>query len=73
MDLDITHQMVSVADDTKIEVWVYKSKTVTSNALLFLVAHGGGWVVDGHDIKEGMNRYVAAKNNAVVVSVDYRM
>jgi len=73
MDLDITHQMVPVADGTKIEVRVYKSKTVTSNALLFLVAHGGGWVVGGHDIEEGMNRYVAAKNNAVVVSVDYRM
>ncbi|KAI9874523.1 MAG: hypothetical protein M1830_009649 [Pleopsidium flavum] len=73
LDLDITHQMVPVRDGTKVEIRVYKSKKVPSNALLFLVAHGGGWVVGSHDIEEGMNRYVAAKNNAIVVSVDYRM
>lgn len=73
LDLDITHQMVPVRDGTEIEIRVYKAKMVPDNALLFFVAHGGGWTVGGHEIEEGMNRFVAGKNKAVVVSVDYRM
>jgi len=32
-----------------------------------------GWTVGTHDTEEGQNRWVAAHNKAVVVSVDYRM
>lgn len=73
LDLDITRQMVPVRDGTAIEIQVYKAQTVPDHALLFFVAHGGGWTVGGHEIEEGMTRYVAGKNDAVVVSVDYRM
>lgn len=72
-DLDITHQKVPVRDGAQIEIRVYKAKRVPDNALLFFVAHGGGWTVGGHEIEEGMNRSVAGRNNTVVVSVDYRM
>jgi len=32
-----------------------------------------GWTVGTHDTEEGQNRWIAAHNKAVVVSVDYRM
>ena len=73
VDLNISHQKVPVTDGTEIEIRVYKAKDVSPNALLYLKAHGGGWVVGTHDLEEAENRYVSARNNAVVVSVDYRM
>jgi acetyl esterase/lipase len=72
-DLDITHQMIPVKDGTLLEIRVYKAQNVPEKALLYVVAHGGGWALGGHDVEEAMNRQVAAHCGAVVVSVDYRM
>jgi acetyl esterase/lipase len=72
-DLNITQREVPVSDGTQIEIQLYKSKTVPPNALLYLKVHGGGWVVGSHGMEEAENRWVAARNNAVVVSVAYRL
>ncbi|KAI9811857.1 MAG: hypothetical protein M1827_005208 [Pycnora praestabilis] len=74
-NLDITHQMVPVRDGSKVEIRLYKPPTWKKDGkhLLHYVAHGGGWVVGNHNVEEGLNRMVCQKNNAVVVSVDYRM
>jgi acetyl esterase/lipase len=72
-DLDIHHQNVAVRDGTEIDIKIYKAKDVQKNASLFLVSHGGGWVIGSHGIEEAMSRVVAGKTRTVVVSVDYRM
>jgi acetyl esterase/lipase len=72
-DLDIHHQNVPVRDGTDIDVRIYKAKNVQEKASLFLVSHGGGWVIGSHGIDEAVSRVVADKTNTVVVSVDYRM
>lgn len=41
-DLNITHEMIPVRDGAKIELRIYKSKTVPKNALLYFNSHGGG-------------------------------
>ncbi|CAK7232066.1 hypothetical protein SCUCBS95973_008136 [Sporothrix curviconia] len=40
---------------------------------LFYNIHGGGWAVGTTETEEAQNRFVAARNGAVVVSVDYRL
>jgi len=72
-DLIITERKVPVSDGTEIGIKIYKSKSSPDDAVLFYVMHGGGWVIGSHRIEEVMNRYVAAKNHCVVVSVDYRL
>ncbi|KAI9745056.1 MAG: hypothetical protein M1818_001334 [Claussenomyces sp. TS43310] len=71
-DINITHDEVSVRDGTKIGIRIYKPMKPLPHALLFFNAHGGGWVVGTPETEEAQNRLIAAKNNAVVVSVDYR-
>jgi acetyl esterase/lipase len=72
-DLVITEKKVPVSDGTEIGIKIYKQKSPVADAVLYYVMHGGGWVVGSHGIEEVMNRSVAKKNGAVVVSVDYRM
>lgn len=43
IDIEIAHQMVPVRDGSAVEIRCYKKfKSTTTNALLFLVSHGGG-------------------------------
>jgi acetyl esterase/lipase len=72
-DINMHHEAVAVRDGAEIDVKIYKSKTVSPKASLFLVSHGGGWVVGSHGTEEAMNRIVAGKSETVVVSADYRM
>lgn len=65
--------MTQVRDGSTIPARIYKSKQNHTNSTLYLKAHGGGWVVGGHDVEEAENRYVAAIPDVIVVSVDYRM
>ncbi|ORY68930.1 esterase/lipase/thioesterase [Pseudomassariella vexata] len=66
---------VPVRDGTEIEIKIYKSTTPRNrnDALLVFRMHGGGWTVGGHVTEEAESRYLAALENVVVVSVDYRM
>jgi hypothetical protein len=40
--IEITHQKVPVRDGSEVELRVYKAKNPVKDAVLFLVAHGGG-------------------------------
>lgn len=43
IDIEITHRMVPVRDESEVEIRCYKKINKTlANALFFLVSHGGG-------------------------------
>ncbi|KAL3471490.1 alpha/beta hydrolase fold-domain-containing protein [Aspergillus californicus] len=69
----ITHRLIKARDGADLELRIYKNKECPSNAILFFVTHGGGWVLGDHDAEEAMNRLVAKRTDSVVVSVDYRL
>ncbi|EXJ56087.1 hypothetical protein A1O7_09018 [Cladophialophora yegresii CBS 114405] len=72
-DYQVLEQLVPVRDGTNVGLKVYRPSKCQSKTTLVLKAHGGGWVVGSHETEEVENRFLAAKGNAVVVSVDYRM
>ncbi|PVH71235.1 lipase [Cadophora sp. DSE1049] len=73
-EIDISDIHAEARDGTKLGIRIYKSKkTEPKNAVLYLKAHGGGFVVGGHGTEEAENRHVGALDDVVVVSVDYRM
>ncbi|PGH19678.1 hypothetical protein AJ80_03833 [Polytolypa hystricis UAMH7299] len=72
-EIDVSHELIPVRDGEKIELQVYRPKGVQGVLPLYLVFHGGGWVVGSHSVEEATNRFVCVKNKVVVVSVDYRM
>lgn len=72
-DLSITHLNVPVEDGTQIQLRIYRSASAPTDALLYLKSHGGGWFTGNHDSEEAENRFVAARNEAVVISVNYRL
>ncbi|KAF2102884.1 hypothetical protein NA57DRAFT_71870 [Rhizodiscina lignyota] len=71
--LTIEDQEIPVRDGAKIGIRIYKPKSVQPQAPLVFVTHGGGWVIGVHGAEETMNKYIAGRNGAVVISVDYRM
>ena len=73
-EVKIENIKIPVRDGTKVDLQIYKSKTNNNpKSPLFFVMHGGGWVIGVHGAEEPMNRFIAVRNGAVVVSVDYRM
>ncbi|KAI5458815.1 Alpha/Beta hydrolase protein [Mariannaea sp. PMI_226] len=56
-----------------IELKVYKSPNVTSDATLMYKMHGGGFCLGNHETDGAENVHAAARHNIVVVSVDYRL
>ena len=50
---------------------VYRPKGARRAIVLFI--HGGGWTFGSVQSADGMARHIAANNEAVVVSVDYRL
>lgn len=73
VDIEITDSDASARDGYKVPIRIYKSLKPQDNATLYLKAHGGGWVVGGHEVEEAENRYVGNMPGVIVVSVDYRM
>lgn len=74
--IDVRRETIQTSDGSQLELQIYTPKsTVPASGRfpLFLVTHGGGWVVGGHGSEEGLTRLVCVKNQCVVVSVDYRM
>ncbi|KAH7385685.1 lipase esterase family protein [Pyrenochaeta sp. MPI-SDFR-AT-0127] len=71
-DLTISVSQVVVRDGTKVGIRIYSPLAVTENHVLFFNIHGGGWTVGTPQTEEGQNRMIAVRNNAIVVSVDYR-
>lgn len=72
-DIKIEYTKAPARDGTLLELKVYKSVNVQSNAALVFRTHGGGWTIGGHEIEEAENRFIAGLGNVVVISVDYRM
>ncbi|KAM0187495.1 hypothetical protein ACHAPI_011130 [Fusarium lateritium] len=71
-DLVITEREIEVRDGTKIGIRIYKPIQHSQGHPLYFNIHGGGWTVGSPETEEGLNRMITVKNNAVVVSVDYR-
>ncbi|KAL4882113.1 alpha/beta hydrolase fold-domain-containing protein [Aspergillus karnatakaensis] len=71
--VEITHQNITVRDGAEVGLRIYRRDDLDKDALLFFVTHGGGWALGDHDTEEAMNRLVAKRTNAVVVSVNYRL
>ncbi|KAL5338156.1 alpha/beta hydrolase fold-domain-containing protein [Aspergillus crustosus] len=71
--VEISHQHITIRDGAEIELRIYKNREIEESAILFFVAHGGGWVLGDHDTEEAMNRLVAKRTSSVVVSVNYRL
>ncbi|KAK5224296.1 hypothetical protein LTR47_009907 [Exophiala xenobiotica] len=74
--IDVTMEKIQTSDGARLELQIYTPKSLPPGPRqlpLFLVTHGGGWVVGGHGSEEGLTRLVCVQNQCVVVSVDYRM
>ncbi|KAJ0419717.1 alpha/beta hydrolase fold-domain-containing protein [Aspergillus carlsbadensis] len=71
-DICITEETVPVRDGTNIRIRVYRPLSPITSGLLFLNAHGGGFVVGEPQTEEGQNRILTKSTNSVTVSVDYR-
>ncbi|KAF2020075.1 lipase esterase family protein [Aaosphaeria arxii CBS 175.79] len=71
--LQISERQIRVRDGTKISLRIYRPMMTTGNHVLFFNIHGGGWTVGMPQTEEGQNRLIAARNEAIVVSVNYRL
>jgi acetyl esterase/lipase len=60
-------------DGHLLELKVYKSPNVVSDATLVYRMHGGAFCVGSHEVDGAENVYSATNPNLVVVSVDYRL
>lgn len=72
-DIQTEDIQIPMRDGHKITARVYKAKETSSNAILNISYHGGGWVTGAHTYEEQTNRYVAFAKDAVVISPLYRM
>ncbi|KAI0136172.1 lipase esterase family protein [Xylariales sp. AK1849] len=71
-DINIREAKVVVRDGHNVGIRIYQPLDVGHNHMFFFNIHGGGWTVGTPETEEAQNRFIAAKNQAVVVSVDYR-
>ncbi|KAL4726645.1 hypothetical protein ACLX1H_005533 [Fusarium chlamydosporum] len=71
---DIVTELINIPtrDGTMIELKVYKSPNVNTNAVMMYSMHGGGWCLGRHEVDGVDNVYAATNPDIVVVSVDYR-
>ena len=69
----VGHQTIRARDDAELSLRIYKDKGAGNDAVLFFVAHGGGWILGDHYAEETMKRLVAGKTNSVVVRANYRL
>ncbi|CAK7205367.1 hypothetical protein SEUCBS139899_008137 [Sporothrix eucalyptigena] len=72
-DLCIRTNTVTVRDGTSISLRIYEPLEKKEGRLLFFNVHGGGWMVGTPETEEAQNRFIAMRNDAVVVAVDYRL
>ncbi|KAJ5924902.1 hypothetical protein N7454_007541 [Penicillium verhagenii] len=72
----VSERMIQLSDSSQINIRIYtpiggSARDGEDKPVLF-VAHGGGWVVGGHESEGAMSRLICVRNQAVVISVDYR-
>ncbi|MFK7934621.1 MAG: alpha/beta hydrolase [Saprospiraceae bacterium] len=69
---DIQDRSIAMRDDTEIDIRIYRP--VMDKVLPVIVYyHGGGFVINDIETHENICRLLAKKNQAVVVSVGYRL
>lgn len=68
----VDHQ-VPVGDDTTVLVRRYRPENAPRKSPAILFFHGGGFTVGGVEEYDRLCRYIAARTNTVVLSVDYRL
>ncbi|KAJ3530541.1 hypothetical protein NM208_g9281 [Fusarium decemcellulare] len=71
-DLNITEREIEVRDGAMVALRIYQPIQLEKGHPLFFNIHGGGWTVGSPETEENQNRLITVRNNAVVVSVDYR-
>ncbi|OGE55132.1 hypothetical protein PENARI_c005G05075 [Penicillium arizonense] len=73
---EISHRMIPVSDSSEINIRIYTptNSSVTKCVVkpLLFIAHGGGWVVGGHESEGALSRLICVRNQVVVTSVEYR-
>ncbi|HLO82283.1 MAG TPA: alpha/beta hydrolase, partial [Chitinophagaceae bacterium] len=69
---DIKDISIPVSGGDEITLRIYRS-TADSEQPLIVYFHGGGWVQGNLETHDNSCRRLAKQNNAVVVSVDYRL
>ncbi|KAJ0416441.1 alpha/beta hydrolase fold-domain-containing protein [Aspergillus carlsbadensis] len=76
---EISHRMIPVSDGREVEIRIYRPSAISGDTAkadrrlpLFFIAHGGGWVVGGHESEGAMSRLICVRNEVIVVSVDFR-
>lgn len=73
MPLEPVHSIDSLKiTKNSIPIYIYKSKSVQSNAPIVIHYHGGGWFAPFNNLSNTNARQYANRFNAIIVSVDYR-
>lgn len=60
-------------DAPEVGVRVYRPATAPENAPGLVFLHGGGWILGDLETHDALCRILAARSDAVVISVDYRL
>jgi acetyl esterase len=69
---EIREELIPVAGGDRITLRIYRPSS-EANLPLVVYFHGGGWVQGSLDTHDNTCQRLAKQNNAVVVSVDYRL
>lgn len=69
---DVRNLQIS-SPDGDLPVRIYTPSTSTTALPIILYFHGGGWVLGDLDSHDNLCRTLAAKTDAIVVAVDYRL
>lgn len=69
---EVKEECIPVSGSDVITLRIYRATTDTDRPLI-VYFHGGGWVQGNLDTHDNSCRRLAKQNNAVVVSVDYRL
>jgi acetyl esterase len=72
-DVAVTEYQAPMPDGTAITVRVYRPRGSSGSQPLVVFFHGGGFIAGSLDSHDGTARELAAKTDAVVASVDYRL
>ena len=64
---------IAMRDGHEIKARIYKPKTDLSTLPVIIYYHGGGFVIYDIDSHDRVCRRLADKNDAIVVSIDYRL
>ncbi|KAK5347937.1 hypothetical protein LTR06_010854 [Exophiala xenobiotica] len=71
--IDVTMEKIQTSDGARLELQIYTPKSLPPGPRqlpLFLVTHGGGWVVGGHGSEEGLTRLCKAHGKSIGINTE---